>query len=95
MPIDQLSGSQDRAEVGQAVSATEPDWTREHKGWFEWAPSRSLLASIRCYQRWQGKGLGGLLMRKWAIARHRGAVAVGIPALLAKRRGVGRPESPQ
>jgi hypothetical protein len=78
MPIDQLSGSQERAEIGQAVSATDPDWTREHKGWFEWAPSRSLLAAIRSYQRWQG-----------------GAVAVGIPARLAKASGVRRSELPQ
>jgi serine O-acetyltransferase len=28
-----------------------PDWTREHKEWLDWAPSRSLLASIRGYQR--------------------------------------------
>ena len=33
------------------VSAEVPDWTREHKRVFQWAPSRSLLASIRSYQR--------------------------------------------
>jgi serine O-acetyltransferase len=33
------------------VSHDSPDWTRESKLWNEWAPSRSLLASIRGYQR--------------------------------------------
>jgi serine O-acetyltransferase len=36
------------------VSATEPDWSREHKRWWEWNPSRSLLASIRSFQRVRG-----------------------------------------
>jgi serine O-acetyltransferase len=90
MPIDQLSGSQERAEIGQAVSATDPDWTREHKGWFEWAPSRSLLAAIRSYQRWQGKGPVGLLMRKWAIARHRfWSVVTGCDIPVTARIGGG------
>ena len=38
--------------VRAVISATEPDWRREHKRIFEWAPSRSLLASLRSYQRW-------------------------------------------
>ena len=29
------------------VSAETPDWSREHKSIFEWAPSRALIASIR------------------------------------------------
>ena len=33
------------------VSAVHPDWSREQKRLFEWAPSRSLLAAIRTYQR--------------------------------------------
>lgn len=32
------------------VSSREPDWAREKKQVFSWSPSRSLLASIRCYQ---------------------------------------------
>jgi serine O-acetyltransferase len=43
----------------------EPDWSREAKRWFAWNPPRSLLASIRAYQR------GGLIARKIAVARHR------------------------
>ncbi len=33
------------------VSSEIPDWSREHKSVFQWEPSRSLLASIRDYQR--------------------------------------------
>ena len=28
-----------------------PDWSREYKDFFSWSPSRSLLASIRSYQK--------------------------------------------
>ncbi len=51
--------------VTDTVSATDPDWSREHKRWFEWAPSRSLLASIRSYQT------GGPVVRRIAVLRHR------------------------
>lgn len=36
--------------TSQPVSAVEPDWRREKKDFFEWNPSKSLLASIRRYQ---------------------------------------------
>jgi serine O-acetyltransferase len=54
------------------VSATVPDWSREAKSLFEWAPSRSLLASIRAYQRHQGRKnpVSGFLKRI-AMLRHR------------------------
>jgi len=53
------------------VSATVPDWSRERKGFFEWAPSRSLLASIRSYQRHAGRrGPYHWLCRKIAAFRH-------------------------
>jgi serine O-acetyltransferase len=32
------------------VSAEVPDWSREKKRFFEWSPSKSLLAAIRRYQ---------------------------------------------
>jgi serine O-acetyltransferase len=35
----------------QLISADTPDWSREQKSFFEWVPSKSLLASIRRYQR--------------------------------------------
>jgi len=58
-------------DVTQPISATEPDWSRETKRVFEWAPSRSLLAAIRSYQRHAGRGhIHGLLCRL-AVVRHR------------------------
>lgn len=55
-----------------SISAEVPDWSREHKGWAQWAPSRALLASIRSYQRhatarhpWSG------IFRRLAVLRHR------------------------
>jgi serine O-acetyltransferase len=54
------------------ISPTCPDWSRESKGWFEWAPSRSLLASIRCYQRsLSSRAIWAGLLRATAILRHR------------------------
>jgi len=32
-------------------SSEIPDWSREYKSFFSWCPSKSLLASIRCYQK--------------------------------------------
>lgn len=53
-------------------SATVPDWSRESKAFFAWDPSRSLLASIRAYQRVARSRLPWLvLFRKLAVARHR------------------------
>ena len=54
------------------VSALVPDWSRESKRCFEWQPSRSLLASIRAYQRHRTSGYpySGLL-RRIAVLRHR------------------------
>lgn len=54
------------------VSATVPDWSREAKSLFEWAPSRSLLASIREYQRHAGRrNPVSLVLKKFAVLRHR------------------------
>jgi serine O-acetyltransferase len=59
-----------------AISAVEPDWSREAKRMFEWAPSRSLIASIRRYQRcvgrrtpWHfvGKRIAVLQHRFWSV----------------------------
>lgn len=62
--------SDESGEVG--ISADHPDWSRERKRWFEWAPSRSLLASIRSYQRHMfSRGLWRSLPRVCAILRHR------------------------
>ena len=54
------------------ISADDPDWSRERKRWFEWAPSRSLLASIRSYQRNASSGrVLSFLPRACAVLRHR------------------------
>lgn len=74
-----------------AVSATVPDWSREAKGLFEWAPSRSLLASIRAYQRHVAAGgmLAGTL-RRLAVLRHRfWSVVTGADIPLGTRIGGG------
>lgn len=63
----------DRPKVGEfAISADQPDWSRERKRLFEWAPSRSLLACIRSYQRHSVKQSPmAALPRALAILRHR------------------------
>jgi serine O-acetyltransferase len=52
--------------VMTAVSATEPDWSRE-RGNGGWEPNKALLRSIRDYQRIGGSGL----LAKIAVLRHR------------------------
>jgi serine O-acetyltransferase len=54
------------------ISAEVPDWTRERKAFFSWDPPRSLLASIRAYQRCSSSGNPLHVMgRKMAVVRHR------------------------
>jgi serine O-acetyltransferase len=45
------------------------DWSREQKRFFQWYPSRSLLAAIRAYQN--AKGPTAPIWRRLAIERHR------------------------
>lgn len=55
-----------------AISATVPDWRREAKPLLAWWPSRSLLASIRAYDRVAGsRQPWHVLLRKLAVLRHR------------------------
>lgn len=50
----------------------KPDWNREFKPFWSWQPSRSLLASIRAYQRYQAnKSHWATCLKKVAILRHR------------------------
>ena len=73
------------------ISASVPDWSREAKAFFEWAPSRSLLASIRAYQRHAAAAgvLAGIL-RKLAVLRHRfWSVVTGCDIPLTTRIGGG------
>jgi serine O-acetyltransferase len=53
------------------ISATAADWSRERKTLFAWAPSRSLLASIRAYQgHAASKAWWSTLPRFAAVLRH-------------------------
>jgi serine O-acetyltransferase len=79
MPADDLEA--------QRPSATVPDWSREAKSAFTWSPARSLLASIRSYQRaqraWPPRRL---LVQKLAVLRHRiWSVATGADIPLNSR----------
>src|SRR6478609_6832406 len=55
------------------VSATHPDWSREKKThFFAWDPARSLLASLRAYQRHAAShGVLSPFLRRVAVLRHR------------------------
>lgn len=61
----------DQTPAMTSVSATVPDFTREHKAWLSWDPSRSLIASIRSYQRVPPGSLLGAIVRRTAVLRHR------------------------
>ncbi|MDX1914166.1 MAG: serine acetyltransferase [Methylophilus sp.] len=53
------------------ISVTEPDWSREEKSFFEWSPSKSLLASIRRYQRHQHAiFMFGWILKRVAVIQH-------------------------
>jgi serine O-acetyltransferase len=54
------------------VSATAADKAREEKSVWQWAPGKSLIASLRSYQRHQNsKNPLYVSMRKLAVLRHR------------------------
>jgi len=54
------------------LSSREPDWSREFKPAFTWFPSRSLLGSIRAYQRSRASSSPlAFLIRAVAVLRHR------------------------
>ncbi len=54
------------------ISASVPDWSREYKSFLVWDPSRSLLASIRAYERYSNSNfLLSKLVKKLAVFRHR------------------------
>ncbi|WP_380875267.1 hypothetical protein ACFB49_03980 [Sphingomonas sp. DBB INV C78] len=56
---------------GDRPRSAEPDWSRERRTG-GWQPSRSLLASIRAYQRAEARGgLIGGIARRIATFRHR------------------------
>ena len=54
------------------ISAESADWSRERKAPFAWDPGRSLLASLRAYQRHaRSRSLLAWMVRKIAVLRHR------------------------
>lgn len=55
--------------INNPISDVDPDWSREYKSLFSWNPSRSLLASIRSYQKYKNKPLF-FLVKKIAVLRH-------------------------
>ena len=58
--------------VEGSVSASVPDATREYKRWLEWNPSRSLLASLRSYQRHRAsRNPLRKVLKALAVLRHR------------------------
>jgi serine O-acetyltransferase len=73
------------------ISAETPDWSREAKRPFEWAPSRSLLASIRRYQWHRGRrNPWSALLRRIAVLQHRfWSVVTGADIPLNSRIGGG------
>ena len=66
-----MTGTGQKTEQAR-ISAEVPDWSREHKAFWEWNPPRSLLASIRAYQRHrQAGGPLSRVLRMVAVLRHR------------------------
>lgn len=62
----------DPQKVEPAVSADIADWSREHKALLTWDPARSLLASLRAYQRHCGtRSLLAPVLRRLAVLRYR------------------------
>ena len=78
-------------ERNASISATVPDWSRESMPFFAWQPNRSLLASLRSYEKWStSKAPLSFLMRKIAVLRHRFWSAVtGAEIPLGTRIGGG------
>lgn len=77
--------------ASQIVSSVEPDWSREEKKFFSWDPSRSLLASLRAYQRHSVTGNPlSFVLRKLALLRHRfWSVVTGADIPINTRLGGG------
>lgn len=70
-PDVRTDGSFSGARPGADISASQPDWSREHKPFFVWMPSRSLLASLRAHSHWRHSPLPWApLMRRIAVLRH-------------------------
>jgi len=73
------------------ISASVPDWSREAKTWWRWDPPRSLLASIRAYQRHRrSRNPLRIPLRMLAVLRHRfWSVVTGADIPVNSRLGGG------
>jgi len=61
-----------RPDLASPVSASEPDWSREAVGAWEWNPGRQLLRAIRDHEALaRGGGFLAGARKKLAVARHR------------------------
>lgn len=80
-----------RAAASSTPSATEPDWSREAKTFWAWDPGRSLLASLRAYQRHAGSAAPWRwVLRRVAVVRHRfWSIVTGADIPLGTRIGGG------
>lgn len=55
-----------------AAGVQEPNWSRERKKFWHWIPGRSLLASLRTYERLQHSSRPDHVARRWvAVLQHR------------------------
>ena len=92
-PVDRSNAEvRDRAGTNaETVSASVPDWSREAKPRFSWDPSRSLLASLRAYQRLAGsRHPWHRLLRKLVVLQYRfWSVVTGADIPLGCRIGGG------
>jgi serine O-acetyltransferase len=86
-----VSLHREAANAAETISSTVPDWSREAKPFFAWQPSRSLLASVRTYQRLRGsRHPWHALMRRLAVVRHQfWSVITGADIPLTCRIGGG------
>ena len=56
---------------GDERTSVQPDWSREGKYFWSWHPSRSLLASVRAYDRWRdATRFDRVVLRRLAVLRH-------------------------
>lgn len=70
--MNSVEDSPARLAPPQQVSADIADWSREAKPLLAWHPSRSLLASLRAYQRHAGSANPlRMVAKKVAVLRHR------------------------
>lgn len=67
-----MPGASATGRVTATISTHEPDWSRESKRFWHWQPSRSLMGSLRAYERVRHSPRLDHVARRWiAVLRHR------------------------